>query len=58
MKIPDTFTLKVERSSVGLWYVTSPEIPGLLAAEPIMSNAIRDVPDQIARLLLASAEQR
>lgn len=56
--MPRTFTLVVEYGDAGLWYVTSPELKGLLVAESTPWKAIRAVPDALHDLALArSVEQ-
>lgn len=54
MHIPEKFTLTVERGKEGLWYVTSPEIPGLLVAEQIWPTAIHKTAKAIGDLTMAA----
>jgi len=54
---PTKFTLTVERDT-GLWVVTSPEIPGLLVAEPVLREALEAVRQAILDLVLAQGAAR
>jgi hypothetical protein len=47
--LPNKFSLTVEREA-GLWYITSPDIRGLLVAEARLFNAMRSVPGAIQAL--------
>ena len=46
--------LEVEQSEGGWWYVTSPDIKGLLTAQPTMERALAAVPSALADLAKAS----
>ena len=39
-KIPDSFTLNVNRYEDGGWYITSPEIPGMLLSNKELHKAL------------------
>lgn len=54
MKIPDKFSLTVEQED-GLWYVTSPDVRGLLVAEKRLFDALRSVPSSLQALAEAAA---
>lgn len=55
MKLPDKFSLTVERGGAGLWYVTSPDFRGLLVAEPQPFEALNRVPNALEALEQAKA---
>ncbi len=47
------FTLIVEKGETDLWFVTSPEIRGLLVSEPKLGDALAAVPQAIVDLTIA-----
>jgi len=51
------FTLEIEKSDKGLWYVTSPQIKGLLVAEKRLGEIGFNVADAIYDLGLAGNEK-
>jgi hypothetical protein len=53
----DTTTIvriKIEEGKTGLFYATSPDLPGLLVGEPTIDALENAIPQAIANLLLAA----
>jgi hypothetical protein len=49
--------LKIEKGAHGLFYVTSPYVPGLLIASPSLEEAYREVPVAIIDLYEAAKDK-
>lgn len=47
------FNLHIECGNMGLWYITSPEIPGLMIAKSTLHEALADVMNSWAELMSA-----
>lgn len=54
---PVKFTLEIEKGEHGLWYVTSPEIGGLLVAEERLGEIGMELTETIRELALAGNEK-
>lgn len=50
----DAITLKAEKGKKGLWYVTSPDVVGLLIADSTLGGALSYVEEGVASLSKAS----
>jgi len=53
-----TFALIVERSDVGLWHITSPELHGFYISDTSLTAALQTVDQALKELWQAMEEQR
>lgn len=49
----EKFTLNIEKGKTGLWFVTSPDIRGLLVSERTLTEALHETPVAMAQLEIA-----